>query len=456
MNKRKIKLTLLAAFSGICVFGQQPALQQYHIGVGDANNLLSGSSVFKYDNGTLTMGSAIDNYLSFQNGSGSGLLHYDANGNFTWWTPLNLSRKMRLTNSGQLKIGPWVSNGGDYGASYKLQVEGGGYFTGQLKAVLPNSGTGLEIAVSDNGNTSITGGYTGLRASANFDNSSGDVRLIDLENLNPNGGTPNANGYLFHSKAGLNGYPSYITLPQTGGLVIGKQKNNMSLTPYGGIQIPLYVTSPLNGEDNVWQGYFNIAPGVVGGLIENTARLNSTVIDPATKTGLRVLSTGTVHNANSKAVNYGVYVDAKEADINYCLYAANGNAYFKDNIGIGTDPSADYKLAVNGSAIFNKIKVKQYPWADYVFDPGYKLPTLKEVEAFIKEHRHLPDVASAKEVRENGIDLGESEVVLLKKIEELTLYMIEQDKKIARLEEQNKSLEEIKKELDLIKAKISR
>jgi hypothetical protein len=109
------------------------------------------------------------------------------------------------------------------------------------------------------------------------------------------------------------------------------------------------------------------------------------------------------------------------------------------NIGIGTTDTKGYKLAVNGDAVFTKIKVKQYAaWPDYVFEPAYQLPSLGQLAAFINEHRHLPDMPAAAEVaKEEGIDVSEMNTKLLKKVEELTLYLIEQHK---RLEEQQERI----------------
>jgi hypothetical protein len=103
----------------------------------------------------------------------------------------------------------------------------------------------------------------------------------------------------------------------------------------------------------------------------------------------------------------------------------SGNSYLMGgNVGIGTtNPQA--KLAVNGDIFSKKVKVTQTGWPDYVFKPTYKLPSLEEVEAFIKQYNHLPEVPSAQEVEKNGLDVGESQAILLKKIEELTLYVIE-------------------------------
>ncbi len=100
------------------------------------------------------------------------------------------------------------------------------------------------------------------------------------------------------------------------------------------------------------------------------------------------------------------------------------------NLGIGTTDTKGYKLGVNGTAIFTKAVVKNYNnWPDFVFLQNYELPSLSSLETYINENKHLPDVASAEEVEKDGIDLGSTQAALLRKIEELTLYVIEQDKK---------------------------
>jgi hypothetical protein len=110
-------------------------------------------------------------------------------------------------------------------------------------------------------------------------------------------------------------------------------------------------------------------------------------------------------------------------------------------IALGTFDTKGYRLAVNGSAIFTKVVVKAYTnWPDYVFQPTYRLRPLSEVEQYIKQHNHLPEVPSAEEVEKNGIDVGENQAMLLKKIEELTMYVIEQNKKIEALEAEVKSI----------------
>jgi hypothetical protein len=118
------------------------------------------------------------------------------------------------------------------------------------------------------------------------------------------------------------------------------------------------------------------------------------------------------------------------------------------NIGMGTSAPGPYKLAVEGTLGARKVKVTQaIPWADYVFEKEYRLPSLAEVEKYIQQHKHLPDVPSAAEVEKNGLDLGDNQALLLKKIEELTLYAIEQEKKIAdqqaRLDEMERQLKQL-------------
>ncbi len=110
-------------------------------------------------------------------------------------------------------------------------------------------------------------------------------------------------------------------------------------------------------------------------------------------------------------------------------------------IGIGTTSFTDgtdvFKLSVAGNIRANRVKVYT-TWADFVFEKNYKLPTLEEVEKHIKTQGHLKDIPSAKEVEEKGIELGEMNKLLLQKVEELTLYMIEMNKEMQQLKTQIK------------------
>jgi len=106
------------------------------------------------------------------------------------------------------------------------------------------------------------------------------------------------------------------------------------------------------------------------------------------------------------------------------------------NVGIGTESFTDgsdtYKLSVDGRVRADAVKVYT-SWADYVFEEDYYLPTLKEVKEFIAQNGHLKDIPSAAEVEVSGIELGEMNKLLLQKIEELTLYMLELKEEIEEL-----------------------
>ena len=140
---------------------------------------------------------------------------------------------------------------------------------------------------------------------------------------------------------------------------------------------------------------------------------------------------------------YITFNTRKESDspgfFNSMIFNENGN------LGIGTANPNGWRLAVNGKIKAKEIKVET-GWRDSVFCNNYTLPTLKEVENHINEEGHLKDIPSAKEVEKNGISLGEMDSKLLQKIEELTLYTIQQQKEIEVLKSLVNKLIETKKQ----------
>ncbi len=137
---------------------------------------------------------------------------------------------------------------------------------------------------------------------------------------------------------------------------------------------------------------------------------------------------------------------------------ANATRFNNDGsvvIGNITNP-AGYKLCVQQGILTERIKVSVYgsaQWADYVFAKDYKLMPLAKVEQYIKANQHLPNVPSAAEMVKEGNDLGKTTAKLLEKIEELTLYMIEMEKKQA---ETNKQNEWQQKEIELLKKQLKK
>lgn len=106
----------------------------------------------------------------------------------------------------------------------------------------------------------------------------------------------------------------------------------------------------------------------------------------------------------------------------------------------GRDNYPDFTISDNGNASLQgkleakEVKVTTTPTADFVFADDYKLPKLEEVERHIRENKHLPEIASAEQMKREGVNVGDFQIKLLQKIEELTLYIIEQDKRIKELE----------------------
>ncbi|PWV56449.1 hypothetical protein [Chitinophaga sp. S165] len=136
---------------------------------------------------------------------------------------------------------------------------------------------------------------------------------------------------------------------------------------------------------------------------------------------------GTIYGAKSAVDNTVNMYGMTYGNTGY--FNGAGLNYFGGSVGIGTRNVGTSKLAVEGTIAARRVKVTQAAtWPDFVFEPEYKLPSLSELDAYIKENKHLPDVPSAKEVAKEGLDLGEMNRILLQKVEELTLHLIEQEK----------------------------
>ena len=150
-------------------------------------------------------------------------------------------------------------------------------------------------------------------------------------------------------------------------------------------------------------------------------------------------------NVNDRQYFYAPRVDlvnGNEPSIESLLGLGNASSnlsYFSGNVGIGTTTPQE-KLSVNGKIRAKEIKVETANWPDYVFSKEYKLADLKETETFIKTNGHLPGVPSATVAEKEGIELGEMNKILLKKIEELTLHMIELKKENKQIHQEMKKL----------------
>lgn len=155
---------------------------------------------------------------------------------------------------------------------------------------------------------------------------------------------------------------------------------------------------------------------------------------------LRLWSDGGSSHIESSGDENGLYLRSNGAD----------KIVLSSNVGVGTDNTKGYKLAVAGNAIAESMTIKVHSqWPDYVLKRSYILPSLSNVQTFINKNGHLPDIPAASVLEKDGLNLGELVQLQMKKIEELTLYILQQQRAIKGQAEQiskiNKQLKKVKK-----------
>jgi len=182
----------------------------------------------------------------------------------------------------------------------------------------------------------------------------------------------------------------------------------------------------------------------------------------------RESATGAIFNASGNAfqINNG----GPDANLHFQVYNGSGSNITGDalvisgsdgSVGINTASTHGYQFAVNGSAIATSVTVKLYAdWPDYVLKKTYKLPSLLEVKSYINKNKHLPDMPSEQEVAKEGINLGEMNKLLTKKVEELTLYLIEQNRQLTdqqkKFKQQDEKIEALENVLSKVTNKVAR
>ena len=156
-------------------------------------------------------------------------------------------------------------------------------------------------------------------------------------------------------------------------------------------------------------------------------------------------------NPSINAKDGGVLYFNRDVNANVLIQSNNGSviteiaAFLKNgNMGIGTT-APDSKLEVAGKIHSQEVKVTVNAGADFVFNKDYTLKELDQLEAFIEENKHLPEIAPERKMIEKGVEVGEFQIKLLQKIEELTLYIINQQKEINKLKQKVTTSEKEKK-----------
>jgi hypothetical protein len=227
--------------------------------------------------------------------------------------------------------------------------------------------------------------------------------------------------------------------------------NNTGNTMYNDPMIPTFFVGPSDANGTGKVGIGTRTPTqkfeVVGGNILVQGENDFTAAD-----NKAILFLGDPHHyiksINGTGIKIGTYKSGSSTQSIDAIFIQQETG----NVGIGTLLATNphgYKLAVNGTIGAREVMVEvdkpEDTWPDFVFEKKYELLPLAEVEKYINKHKHLPDVPSATDVEKNGLALGENQALLLRKIEELTLYIIEIKKENELLKQKIEYIEHFKK-----------
>jgi hypothetical protein len=235
--------------------------------------------------------------------------------------------------------------------------------------------------------------------------------------------------------------------------------NVLSISNGNSVTLPTYAPQTLSQSENTITlsnggGSFNLPTTSVIAGTNTTITGVGTTADPfvvnARDTSLYA-NNGTINQATTTGGNRVVNMNNSNLWFNTSTSSTRGKVYIGSSAVYPTT-TGDYKLFVEGGILTEKVKValrSSTNWADYVFANDYKLMPLKEVESFVKANKHLPGIESAEVLAQNGIDVAQMQSKQMEKIEELTLYIIDQEKKI---EAQQEVLDKNSKEIEALKA----
>lgn len=314
-------------------------------------------------------------------------------------------------------------------------------------------GTG-SIGIADNMQSSTiltthitAGGKTILGSNSNLD-AYETLQVVGNLGINGNGNSLKFNTYNFSGVAKYSpfgGYAGKLQLDTDGKLVY----SNTAVSGTGGTNATLNNKFVITKEGRLGISADNPKEMMqVNGSIATVGNDKSLFFNAYNNSGKKFLATGYAAGFTLDANGLLTYANTSSsgsADAAATLtnvFAINKNGV----VGIGTTNlnDAGYKLFVESGVRARKVKVDQLTWSDYVFENNYKLRPLQEVEQFIVKNKHLPDVPSAEQIQKDGNDLGETQRILLQKIEELTLYIIQQSKELIQ---QNQNILQQSKEL---------
>ncbi|MDR6805369.1 hypothetical protein J2Y45_002322 [Dyadobacter sp. BE34] len=180
----------------------------------------------------------------------------------------------------------------------------------------------------------------------------------------------------------------------------------------------------------------------VGQTAGNNNQIGSGNVAVGYKAGFKELGNNKLYIANSDTIQPLIYGEFDAGKL--VLNGKVGVSTSSFPTTVGTADVSTYKLFVKGGILTEEVRIRT-GWADYVFQPGYQLKDLAAVEKYIEKNGHLPNVPSAKTVEEEGLSLGEIAKIQQEKIEELTLYLIEIQKKLSSQQAEIEKLKAINK-----------
>lgn len=196
--------------------------------------------------------------------------------------------------------------------------------------------------------------------------------------------------------------------------------------------------------DNVGvTGYKIYKDGTLEASLGNVSTYQVTELSPNTGYSFTITALDAAGNESSPSTAVPVTTNASSSGSSVWS-ESGGVASYSGEVAVGTSAvPTGYKLAVEGKIRSREVRVDQDNWADYVFKSDYYLHSLDEIQEFILENGHLPNIPSAEEVKRSGIELGEMNKLLLEKIEELTLHLIQQQQQLGKQQLEIEVLQEL-------------